>query len=69
MLLSLEYISTETGIDNNDIKKLLTYEYTVITLPIVTFFVVSTNTIIAAIRNMFLIDCTRNQFLPCNVDP
>ena len=68
MLLSLEYISTATGIDNNDIKKLLTYEYTVITLPIVTFFVVSTNNIIAAIRNMFLIDCTRNQFLPCNVD-
>ena len=61
-------ISIATGADNNAIRKLFTYEYTVITLPIVIFFVVVISNIIDKIKNTYLIEFTRNQFLPCIVD-
>ena len=49
-------MSITTGADNRDIKKLLTYEYTVTTLPIVMFFVVVIKSTIEAKRNTYLID-------------
>ena len=61
-------ISIATGADSSAHRKLFTYEYTVITLPIVIFFVVVTNSIIEKRRNIYLIPFIRNQFLPCIVD-
>jgi hypothetical protein len=52
MLVILEYISNATGIDSSDIRKLFTYEYTVMILPIVIFSEVLTNRMIEIIRNM-----------------
>ena len=61
-------ISIATGADISAIRKLFTYEYTVTTLPIVIFFVVVINNIIDKSKNTYLIELTRNQFLPCIVD-
>ena len=63
-----KHISIATGADNSAIRKLFTYEYTVTTLPIVIFFVVVINNIIDSIKNTYLIEFARNQFLPCIVD-
>ena len=61
-------ISIATGADSREIRKLFTYEYTVITLPIVMFYVVVISSIIDKIKNTYLIPFIRNQFLPCIVD-
>jgi hypothetical protein len=61
-------ISIATGADIRAIRKLFTYEYTVTTLPIVIFFVVVISNIIDNSKNIYLIEFTRNQFLPCIVD-
>lgn len=65
---NLEYISNATGIDMRENKKLFTYEYIVITLPVVMFSEVVINTIIDNTKNTDFIIPTKNQFLPCSVD-
>ena len=66
--LILEYISIPTGIDISEIKNSLTYEYVVITPPIVRDSEVTTNNTIDIIKNRCFIVPIRNQFLPCKVD-
>ena len=61
-------ISIATGADSSAIRKLFTYEYTVITLPIVMSFVVVIRSIIDKIKKIYLMPFIRNQFLPWIVD-
>jgi len=68
ILLNLEYISNATGIDIKEIKKLLTYEYIVTTLPVVMLLDVVINSIIEKTKNTDFIIPTKSQFLPCSVD-
>jgi len=54
--------------DINEIKKLLTYEYIVITPPTVIAVVVLIKTINDRTKKTFLINPTDNQLFPCSVD-
>lgn len=64
MLLSLEYISKATGIDNKEVKKLFIYEYVDMIFPTFIFVAVLTNNTVEIKENKFVINLTQNQFFP-----